>query len=79
MSISQDFIQSQYQSHVYGKEKKMSYSKMKLHKPDDGTNVVLIVKSNTVVSAYTLYSHLPQYCSHPSNFCLEARLKTGVI
>ena len=23
-------------------------------------------ESNTVVSAYTLYRHLQQYCSHPS-------------
>ena len=24
-------------------------------------------ESNTVVSAYTMYKHLQQYCSHPSN------------
>ena len=27
-------------------------------------------ESNTVVSAYTLYRHLQQYCSHPSNYVL---------
>ena len=26
-------------------------------------------ESNTVVSAYTLYSHLQHYCSHPSILC----------
>ena len=25
-------------------------------------------ESNTVVSAYALYRHLQQYCSHPSNY-----------
>ena len=27
-------------------------------------------ESNTIVSAYTLYRHLQQYCSHPSICCL---------
>ena len=27
---------------------------------------ILIGESNTVVSAYTMYRHLQQYCSHPS-------------
>ena len=29
-----------------------------------------MVESNTVVSAYTLYRHLQQYCSHPSTWLL---------
>ena len=29
---------------------------------------ILLNESNTVVSAYTLYRHLQQYCSHPSNY-----------
>ena len=29
-------------------------------------------ESNTVVSAYTLYRHLQQYCSHPS-ICWQRR------
>ena len=28
-------------------------------------------ESNTVVSAYTLYRHLQQYCSHPSEFSVS--------
>ena len=27
--------------------------------------------SNTVVSTYTTYRHLQQYCSHPSNYGLK--------
>ena len=27
-------------------------------------------ESNTVVSAYTMYRHLQQYCSHPSIYAL---------
>ena len=31
-------------------------------------NSISMDESNTVVSAYTLYRHLQQYCSHPSNY-----------
>ena len=32
-------------------------------------------ESNTVVSAYTLYRHLQQYCSHPSTNRLSITIK----
>ena len=32
---------------------------------------ISIGESNTVVSAYTTYTHLQQYCSHPS-ICLSS-------
>ena len=36
-------------------------------------------ESNTVVSAYTMYRHLQQYCSHPSIWCfLKATLGVSI-
>ena len=32
-------------------------------------------ESNTVVSAYTMYRHLQQYCCHPSNYCYLTKEK----
>ena len=32
-------------------------------------------ESNTVVSAYALHRHLQQYCSHPSNYILQVRMR----
>ena len=35
--------------------------------------IMLMGESNNVVSAYTLYRHLKQYCSHPlMNSCIRA-------
>ena len=36
-------------------------------KHDKNTNISM-GESNTVVSAYTMYRHLQQYCSHPSKY-----------
>ena len=36
-------------------------------------------ESDTVVSAYTLYRHLQQYCSHPSNCGLSKIGEDGEI
>ena len=33
-----------------------------------GTVHISMGESNTVVSAYTLYRHLQQYCFHPSTY-----------
>ena len=48
----------------YTDPKKRVYLKL-----GDSCENISMGESNTVVSVYTLYSHLQQYCSHPSISC----------
>ena len=47
----------------FGKELTQFFTQ---HGPDAGWNMYISMgESNTVISAYTMYMHLQQYCSHP--------------